>query len=232
MIARTIATTLAATLFLSGCVIVPTGTATTPRKASLDKVMLAMALPEGTDLKSYRGGTPWNRARLTVSRLDNGAPDLVQPLEGVKGGLKAKAPLRNLDPGAPYRMDIDLIYDEPGGLERIVARGVMGATEDEAVELKAGSNAIEIPVMPTVKGDKVALEPLVVRKSTVRDDDDDDDFDGIRLGVGEKTSGDTTVVGETASDAEVLATVIGVVGGAILAGMLDDDKDDEDDDDK
>lgn len=225
MIARTIAAMLAAALFTSGCVIVPTGAATTPRKASLDKVMLQMALPEGTDLDSYRGGTPWNRARLTVSRLDNGAPDLVQPLEGVKGGLKAKAPLKNLDPGAPYRMDIELIYDEPGGLERVVARGAMGETEDDAVELKAGSNAIKIPVMPTVKGDKVALEPLVVRKSTRRDDDDD-----TTIRFGDRTDGDTTVVGETASDAEILATVIGVVGGAILSGMLSDEDEDEDED--
>lgn len=224
MFARTIAAMLATALFTSGCVIVPSG-ASVPRKASLDKVMLAMALPKGTDLDSYRGGTPWNRARLTVSRLDSGAPDLVQPLEGVKGGLKAKAPLRNLDPGAPYRMDIELIYDEPGGLERVVARGAMGTDEDDAVELKPGSNALKIPVAPTVKGDKVALEPLVVKKAKSRDSDDDDDFFDFKMDLDdEDDSDDTTVVGED----DVLATVIGVVGGAIIAGLLKGDDDEKD----
>lgn len=226
MFARTIAAMLASALLTTGCVIVPTGAATTPRKASLDKVMIAMALPEDTDLDTYRGGTPWNRARLTVSRLDNGAPDLVQPLEGVKGGLKAKAPLKNLDPGAPYRIDIELIYDEPGGLERVVARGAMGTDEDDAVELKPGSNALEIPVGPTVKGDKVALAPLVVKKSSRSDDDDDDDFfSDFKSGFGDEDE-DTTVVGE---DTDVLATVIGVVGGAIIAGLLEGDKDEDED---
>ncbi len=229
MFARTIAAMLAAALFTSGCVIVPTGTSSGPRKASLDKVMLAMALPKGTDLDDYRGGTPWNRARLTVSRLDNGAPDLVQPLEGVKGGLKAKAPLSNLDPGAPYRMDIELIYDEPGGLERVVARGAMGADEDDAVELKPGSNQLKIPVAPTVKGDKVALEPLVIKKSRSRDvdfDDDDDDLFDFKMGLGkDDDDDDTTVISE---NEDVLATVIGVVGGALIAGLLagDDEKKD------
>jgi hypothetical protein len=230
MIARTIAAMLAVATLATGCVIVPTGsTSAVGRKASLDKVMLAMALPEDTDLATYRGGTPWNRARLTVSRLDGGAPDLVQPLEGVKGGLKAKAPLKNLDPGAPYRMDIELIYDEPGGLERVVARGVAGEDEDNAVELKPGTNSLEIPVGPTVKGDRVALEPLVVKKSSSGDDDDDFSF---KFGSGTSAStgsDDTTVVGET-SEADVLATVIGVVGAAVIAGMLDDD--DEDDEKK
>lgn len=224
MFARTIAAMLAGALLMTGCVIVPTGAATTPRKASLDKVMIAMALPEDTDLDTYRGGTPWNRARLTVSRLDNGAPDLVQPLEGVKGGLKAKAPLKNLDPGAPYRIDIELIYDEPGGLERVVARGAMGTDDDDAVELKPGSNALEIPVGPTVKGDKVALAPLVVKKSS-RSDDDDDFFSDFKSGFGDDDE-DTTVVGE---DTDVLATVIGVVGGAIIAGLLEGDKDEDED---
>lgn len=228
MFARITAAMLAAALLTTGCVIVPTGTAGVPRKASLDKVMLQMALPKGTDLDDYRGGTPWNRARLTVSRLDNGAPDLVQPLEGVKGGLKAKAPLKNLDPGAPYRLDIELIYDEPGGLERVVARGAMGNDEDDAVELKAGSNQVKIPVAPTVKGDSVALEPLVVKKRSSDDDEDEDDlFDFPFSSIGEKKSGsdDTTVVGE--ADGDVLATVIGVVGAAVIAGMLEGD-DDED----
>lgn len=231
MLARITATMLAAALFTTGCVIVPTGTASTPRKASLDKVMLAMALPEGTDLDTYRGGTPWNRARLTVSRLDKGAPDLVQPLEGVKGGLKAKAPLRNLDPGAPYRVDIELIYDEPSGLERVVARGAMGTDEDDAVELKPGPNRIKIPVAPTVKGDKVALAPLVVKKSSAKDDDDDDSdfFDDFKLRIGTEKEGgsaDTTVVDEDEGD--VLATVIGVVGGAIITRLLEGGGDDED----
>lgn len=228
MFARITAAMLAAALFTTGCVIVPTGTAGVPRKASLDKVMLQMALPKGTDLEDYRGGTPWNRARLTVSRLDNGAPDLVQPLEGVKGGLKAKAPLKNLDPGAPYRLDIELIYDEPGGLERVVARGAMGTDEDDAVEFKPGSNQVKLPVAPTVKGDSVALEPLVVKKRAGDDDEDeDDDFFDFPLGIGERSSGsdDTTVVGE--SDGDVLATVIGVVGAAVIAGLLKDDEDDE-----
>lgn len=211
------AAALVASFALPGCVIVPTGT-TGPRMASLDKVMVAVALPTGTDLASYRGGTPWNRARLTVTRLDGAAPDLVQALEGVKGGLKAKAPLNNLDPSAPYRMDLELIYDEPSGLERVVARGALGTDDEDAVALKPGSNALKIPVAATVTGDRIALEPLVTKKAT-----------STRGGSSRATSifsdDDTTVVGEDAGDKAIAAVV-----GAIVSGLLgggDDEDDDE-----
>jgi len=214
--ATTTAVLVAASL-LSGCVIIPTSAAALG-KASLDKVVVAVALPKGTDLKTYRGGSPWSRARLTVSRLDGAGSDLVQPLEGVKGGLRAKAPLRDLDPKAPYRMDIELIYEEPSGIERVVARGAMGTDEAEPVMLKAGSNTLQIPVAPTVKGDKIALEPLVIKKKTSTDDDEDDTDSPFKLGIGGDTADEDD---DTSAEGKLLATVIGVIGSALLQSAVD-----------
>jgi hypothetical protein len=215
--ATTTAVLVAASL-LSGCVIVPTSAAALG-KASLDRVVVAIALPKGTDLKTYRGGSPWSRARLTVSRLDGGGSDLVQPLEGVKGGLRAKAPLRDLDPKAPYRMDIELIYEEPSGIERVVARGAMGTDEAEPVMLKAGSNTLQIPVAPTVKGDKIALEPLVIKKKTSTDKDDEDESDSpFKLGFGGDTTDDDD---DMTAEGKLIATVIGVIGSVLLQSAVD-----------
>lgn len=205
---------------LSGCVIVPTSAAALG-KASLDKVVVAVALPKGTDLKTYSGGSPWSRARLTVSRLDGAGSDLVQPLEGVKGGLKAKAPLKDLDPKAPYRMDIELIYEEPSGIERVVARGAMGTDEAEPVMLKAGSNTLQIPVAPTVKGDKIALEPLVIKKKTSTDKDDDDNDSIFKIGLGDSLTSGGSDDDDTSAEGKILATVIGVIGGALVQGAVD-----------
>lgn len=216
MFARTATAVFVVSSLLTGCVLVPSGAAL-PGKASLDKVVVAVALPKGTDLKTYSGGSPWSRARLTVSRLDGGGVDLVQPLEGVKGGLKAKAPLRDLDPKAPYRMDIELIYEEPSGIERVVARGAMGTDEAEPVMLKAGSNTLQIPVAPTAKGDKIALAPLVIKKKTSTDKDDEDD-NGLpfKLGFGSDDEDD-----DTSAEGKLIATVIGVISSALLQSAID-----------
>lgn len=213
-----VTTVLTATL-MTGCVLTPGSLV--PTTASLDNVVVAVALPEGTDIKSYKGTVAWHRARLTVSRLDGGAADIVQPLEAVKGGLNAKAPLRGLDPNAPYRLDLELIQESDSGLESVVARGALGTDDAKPVKFKAGTNSAKIPVIATAKNALIKLEPTVLKKeksssssTSIFDEDEEDDDSSLSPG------------------AKALATIIGVVGGAILDGLLKDDDDEDEDEDK
>ncbi len=173
---------LANTVALPACVFVPT----VPTTASIDKVTLVVPLPEGTSATAASSaGTPWHRARLILSNEDGRNGDLVQNLTGVKGGLKAKAPLRGLPPGTGYHMAIELIQDMPDGNERIVARGLLG--DDAPIKLNIGPNAVRMPVQPTFTGGLLSLQPIVIEpksksKSSTKitfgsgtDEDEDED---------------------------------------------------------
>lgn len=150
---------------LPGCVRVIPAVVGVPRadEARVDK--LALVIPLRTEGMLAYAATTWNEARLTVGRHDETMSPITYTFAAVRvgsssAGLRGVGTFPVLPPGEGYWLQVELVQKRGDGIERIVGRGMRGDEDDAGIELLAGGNLAQVPIVPTVAGALLALSPV------------------------------------------------------------------------